>query len=131
MNLVTSALFFTLAILFWLLSAGVGDASLTKAAGGWGFLVAALAFYDGEGRQRPASRARLVPAVCPCRRPAHSLPLPPTPHAPPAGTAQLMEEVYGRSILPLFPFKSINQLQLGNFGTRKRVDAGDLEAAKA
>ena len=126
MNLITSALFFSLAILFWLLvrarraggakgsgfgththrahlptppappppsnqAAGVGNTGLTKAAGGWGFLVAFLAFYDG--------------------------------------TAQLMQECYGRDILPLFPFKPINKLQLGNFGTKKHADlAHDLES---
>ena len=58
-NLVTCWLFLSLAILFWLLAGGVtgsctSDAgcssarvTLTKVAGGWGFMVAAVAFYDG------------------------------------------------------------------------------------
>ncbi len=50
-NLVTCWLFLSLAILFWLLAGGVGTSServtLTKVAGGWGFMVAAVAFYDG------------------------------------------------------------------------------------
>ncbi|PRW20917.1 GPR1 FUN34 yaaH family [Chlorella sorokiniana] len=50
-NLVTSWLFLSLAILFWLLAGGVGASdsrvTLTKVAGGWGFMVAATAFYDG------------------------------------------------------------------------------------
>jgi hypothetical protein len=50
-NLVTSWLFFSLAILFWFLAGGTGTSesrtTLTKVAGGWGFMVAATAFYDG------------------------------------------------------------------------------------
>ena len=50
-NIVTCWLFLSLAILFWLLAAGVGtssnDVTVTKVAGGWGFMVAAVAFYDG------------------------------------------------------------------------------------
>ncbi|KAL4435422.1 hypothetical protein ABPG77_006184 [Micractinium sp. CCAP 211/92] len=50
-NLVTSWLFLSLALLFWFLAGGVGTSServtLTKFAGGWGFMVAAVAFYDG------------------------------------------------------------------------------------
>ncbi|KAL4444068.1 hypothetical protein ABPG75_011805 [Micractinium tetrahymenae] len=47
-NIVTCWLFFSLAILFWLLAAGVGNnPTITKFAGGWGFMVAATAFYDG------------------------------------------------------------------------------------
>ncbi|EFN56785.1 hypothetical protein CHLNCDRAFT_144274 [Chlorella variabilis] len=50
-NVVTCWLFFSLAILFWLLVGGVGPSdervTLTKVAGGWGFMVAAVAFYDG------------------------------------------------------------------------------------
>ncbi|PSC70112.1 GPR1 FUN34 yaaH protein [Micractinium conductrix] len=50
-NVVTCWLFFSLAVLFWLLAGGVGPAeervTLTKVAGGWGFMVAAVAFYDG------------------------------------------------------------------------------------
>lgn len=51
MSLVTSALFFSLALLFFFLAAGVGTSeaahNVTKFAGAWGFLVAAIAFYDG------------------------------------------------------------------------------------
>jgi succinate-acetate transporter protein len=50
-NLVTSWLFLSLALLFWFLAGGVGTSNerhtLTKFAGGWGFMVAAVAFYDG------------------------------------------------------------------------------------
>ena len=50
-NLVTSWLFLSLALLFWFLAGGVGSGdertTLTKFAGGWGFMVAAMAFYDG------------------------------------------------------------------------------------
>ncbi len=50
-NLVTSWLFLSLSLLFWFLAGGVGTSServtLTKFAGGWGFMVAATAFYDG------------------------------------------------------------------------------------
>eukprot|EP00887_Chlorella_sp_A99_P007266 scaffold2.g7266.t1 len=49
-TLVTSAIFFTLAILFWALAAadlkGPGTTAM-KGAGGFGFLVAFLAMYDG------------------------------------------------------------------------------------
>ena len=50
-NLVTCWLFFSLSVLFWMLAGGVGAgegrSTLTKVAGGWGFMVAAVAFYDG------------------------------------------------------------------------------------
>jgi succinate-acetate transporter protein len=50
-TLVTSWLFLSLAMLFWFLAGGVGEgearATLTKFAGGWGFMVAATALYDG------------------------------------------------------------------------------------
>ncbi|PRW33699.1 GPR1 FUN34 yaaH family [Chlorella sorokiniana] len=90
-NLVTSWLFLSLAILFWLLAGGVGypdqtdRVTLTKVAGGWGFMVAAVAFYDG--------------------------------------TAALMKDVYGKQILPVFPLKPVNKVSLGDFGTKRFVDA--------
>ena len=88
-NLVTSWLFLSLAILFWLLAGGVGTSdarvTLTKVAGGWGFMVAAVAFYDG--------------------------------------TAALMKDVYGKQILPVFPLKPVNKVSLGDFGTKRFVDA--------
>ncbi len=59
--------------------------TLTKVAGGWGFMVAAVAFYDG--------------------------------------TAALMKDVYGKQILPVFPLKPVNKVSLGDFGTKRFVDA--------
>ena len=59
--------------------------TLTKFAGGWGFMVAAVAFYDG--------------------------------------TAALMKDVYGKQILPVFPLKPVNKVSLGDFGTKRFVDA--------
>lgn len=38
------------------------------------------------------------------------------------GTAQLMEDVYGRPILPLFPFKPVNKLSAGTIGTKKHIE---------
>ena len=94
-NLVTCWLFLSLAILFWLLAGGVGTSServtLTKFAGGWGFMVAAVAFYDG--------------------------------------TAALMKDVYGKQILPVFPLKPVNKVSLGDFGTKRFVDAEKQQAA--
>ena len=49
LNVITSALFLTLAILFWCLAAAEMKPSITKGVGGYGFLVAFLAFY-GERR---------------------------------------------------------------------------------
>ncbi|GAB4816806.1 hypothetical protein N2152v2_003852 [Parachlorella kessleri] len=95
MNLVTSALFFSLALLFWFLAGGQPQAShmnWMKFAGAWGWWVAFLAFYDG--------------------------------------IAALMKEVYGKQILPVFPFKPINRVSGGNFGTQRRIDTQDLEEAK-
>jgi hypothetical protein len=53
-NLFTSALFLSLALLFWFLAGGQtadpndsARVTLTKFAGGWGFFVAFLALYDG------------------------------------------------------------------------------------
>ena len=65
--------------------------TLTKVAGGWGFMVAAVAFYDG--------------------------------------TAALMKDVYGKQILPVFPLKPVNKVSLGDFGTKRFVDAEKQAAA--
>lgn len=95
MNLVTSSLFFTLALLFWFLAGGQPQAThmnWMKFAGAWGWLVAFIAFYDG--------------------------------------TAALMREVYGKQILPVFPFKTINRISGGNFGTQRRIDTADLETGR-
>ena len=45
LNVVTSLLFLSLAILFWLLAAAESTPSITKGSGGFGFFVAFLAFY--------------------------------------------------------------------------------------
>mgnify|MGYP006969311591 CR=1 FL=1 len=65
----------------------------TKVAGGWGFMVAAVAFYDG--------------------------------------TAALMKDVYGKQILPVFPLKPVNKVSLGDFGTKRFVDAEKQQTASA
>jgi succinate-acetate transporter protein len=89
-NLVTCWLFFSLALLFWFLAGGVGGengdarSTLTKFAGGWGFMVTATSFY--------------------------------------AGTAALMKDVYGKDILPVFPLKPVNNVSLGDFGTKRIID---------
>lgn len=41
--------------------------------------------------------------------------------------SNLMEELYGRPILPIVPFKPMNHVRAGTFGTRRRVD-DDVEA---
>ena len=41
---------------------------------------------------------------------------------PPAGTAALMKDVYGRQILPVWPLKPVNKVSLGDFGTKRFVD---------
>ncbi|KAL6775917.1 GFY1 [Auxenochlorella protothecoides x Auxenochlorella symbiontica] len=40
--------------------------------------------------------------------------------------ATLMEELYGRVILPIVPFAPINKIKAGTFGTRRRVDDPEL-----
>jgi len=39
------------------------------------------------------------------------------------GTAALMKDVYGKQILPVFPLKPVNKVSLGDFGTKRFVDA--------
>lgn len=95
MNLITSALFLSLALLFFFLAGGQPQSehmNWMKFAGIWGFWTAFLAFYDG--------------------------------------IAALMKEVYGKQILPVFPFKPINKISGGNYGTQRRIDTEDLEEAK-
>ena len=70
-NVVTCFLFFSLSILFWLLAAGVGSSNaavtLTKFAGGWGFLVAFVAFYDGTASLMKDVYGRQVLPVWPLK----------------------------------------------------------------
>ncbi|GAB4816913.1 hypothetical protein N2152v2_003959 [Parachlorella kessleri] len=91
MNLVTSSLFLTLSLLFWFLAGGQPQEehrNWMKFAGAWGWLVAAIAFYDGA--------------------------------------AALLKEVYGTQVLPVFPFKPINRVDGGNFGTQRRVNTTEV-----
>ena len=90
-NLIFSATFLTLAMLFFFLAGGQTNANFMKFAGAWGILVVALAWY--------------------------------------LATAMLLTDLYGRSVLPLFPFRPINNISGGTLGTRRRVD--DPEESKA
>jgi hypothetical protein len=68
---VTCWLFFSVSILFWLLAAGVGtsaaNVTLTKFAGGWGFMVSAVAFYDGAAALMKDVYGRQVLPVWPLK----------------------------------------------------------------
>lgn len=44
--------------------------------------------------------------------------------------ATLMEDLYGRVVLPIFPFKPIGGIKAGTFGTRHREDDPELGASK-
>ena len=60
-----------MSILFWLLAAGVGtsaaNVTLTKFAGGWGFTVSAVAFYDGAAALMKDVYGRQVLPVWPLK----------------------------------------------------------------
>ena len=137
-NLVTSWLFLSLSLLFWFLAGGVGTSServtLTKFAGGWGFMVAATAFYDGtaalmkvrlrgQGLKMHAAAAATWPLCYACSSSA------PTPGgrlfivgSPISWFLAAEQDVYGRQILPVFPLKPVNKVSLGDFGTKRFVD---------
>lgn len=83
-NVIFSATFLTLSLLFFFLAGGQENHNFLKFAGAWGYLVAGLAWY--------------------------------------LAASLLMEELYGKSPLPLFPLKPIHQISGGNLGTRRRVD---------
>ena len=109
--------------------------TLTKFAGGWGFMVAAVAFYDGtaalmkvrlrghvvEGRDSTATVVQPGGALpCPW---CSSSPLPAPPHRLPLLPLPLsLQDVYGKQILPVFPLKPVNKVSLGDFGTKRFVD---------
>lgn len=44
------------------------------------------------------------------------------------GVSNLLEDLYGRPILPIFPFKPIHGVKAGTFGTKHRVDDPELAA---
>ena len=60
-----------MSILFWLLAAGVGtsaaNVTLTKFAGGWGFMISAVAFYDGAAALMKDVYGRQVLPVWPLK----------------------------------------------------------------
>ena len=136
-NLVTCWLFFSLGVLFFLLAAGVPapaptaegwQTAVTKAAGYWGFMVAATAFYDGTAALMKAraqawccwrqARRLCLPASCRTSDSTVSSPAPTPTHRL---TSQL-QDVYGKQILPVFPLKPVNKVSLGDFGTKRFVD---------
>lgn len=93
MNLVTSALFLSLSLLFFFIAGGQQNTACLKFAGCWGIMVSCIAFYGA--------------------------------------TSMLMEEVYGRVILPLFPFGAVNKRTAGHIGTMRRTDLPAYDAEKA
>lgn len=91
-NLVLSALFLTLSLLFFFLAGGQTNHTLMKFAGVWGFIVSAIAWY--------------------------------------LAVSNLLEELYGRPILPIFPFKPIHGVKAGTFGTKHRADDPEVAERK-
>ncbi len=105
----------------------------TKVAGGWGFMVAAVAFYDGTASlmkvgQLHACAAPLTVCYCPTyvhpvarhhARQVSSFSATAPCSCPPSPCPQ---DVYGKQILPVFPLKPVNKVSLGDFGTKRFVD---------
>ncbi|KAI7842166.1 hypothetical protein COHA_004189 [Chlorella ohadii] len=74
LTIATSAVFLTLSLLFFFLAGGVGTSqsarNFTKFAGAWGFLVAAIAFYDGIAALLKDAYGRSILPVGPLSKPA-------------------------------------------------------------
>jgi succinate-acetate transporter protein len=151
-NLVTCWLFLSLAILFWLLAGGVGypDQTSRVVSGCNQGLCSAPALHVAALCLCTFAWPKATTATCPSCIMAAILTLPACPPIPPMqtltkfaggwgfmvaavafydGTAALMKDVYGKQILPVFPLKPVNKVSLGDFGTKRFVDAEKQAAA--
>ena len=142
----------SLGLLFFFLAGGQPQSThknWMKFAGAWGWWTAFLAFYDGIaallkevygrvsrlGIQHWAGACMQGPvAACSLCTREGLLPLPLSAcqcpalllgdHSPPLPSCL-------QQILPVFPFKPVNKISGGNFGTQRRIDTEDLEQPKA